>query len=262
MSVILNESTFEELRIQYKPDTIEVLFIGESRPKGGMFFYNADSNLYRETKKAFDEYFGENIFILDAFKKWNYWLYDICENPVNGLNRQERNDEIHRKLPDLEKLVRTKNPKFLIVCKKGSIMKEIRKSSIMTKYREDQTIFFLPFPCCGRQKEYRSGLTNALTKIGLKKPSNSFICPKPIRWNDIFSDLCAAYQKQTCKKLPSNVVDIRETGGPPTPLILNGWVFTGDSEKNQRWIETVDWAKRHELLCYVVVEEKDKYYGS
>ncbi len=60
-------------------------------------------------------------------------------------------------------------------------MDGIRMLNIMSEYRENETIFFLPFPCCGRQTEYRSGLINALTKIGLQKPSNNFICPKPLR---------------------------------------------------------------------------------
>lgn len=97
---------------------------------------------------------------------------------------------------------------------------------------------------------------------GFQNHADDFICPQPMRWNDIYHDLCAAYENKTGENLPSNVVDIREAGGPPTPLILNGWVFTGDSEKRQRWLETVDWAKKYDLLQLLTVEEKDKYLGS
>ena len=84
----MKNNNFENLRNTYKPDNIEVLFVGESRPKGGTFFYQGDSALYKETKKAFDKYFDQDIFKLDKFKLWGCWLYDICENPVNHLSNK------------------------------------------------------------------------------------------------------------------------------------------------------------------------------
>ena len=255
-------SYFEKLRNHYRPDNIDILFVGEPRPISGKFFYKEDSNLYRETKKAFNIYFGENIFTLDAFKNCKCWLYDICENPVNDMNHNERQEEILQNLPNLEKFIESANPKYIVVCKKGIVKDAIIASNIMNKYRYNETIFFLPFPVCGRQKEYRDGLINILKLIGLQNPLHDFICPYPKRWNEIFQDLCTAYERKTGKKLPFYVVDIREAGGPPTPLILNGWVFTGDCKKRQRWIETINWAKKHDLLHFLVVEEKDKYYGA
>ena len=88
--------------------------------------------------------------------------------------------------------------------------------------------------------------------------TDDFICHQPRRWYEIFKVLRVAYENKTGEKLPSNTVGIREAGGPPTPLILNGWVFTEDNEKRKRWIETVDWAKKHDLLQLLVVEDKDK----
>ena len=49
-------STYENLRNNYKPNNVDVLFVGESRPQGGTFFYQENSALYRETKKAFNQY--------------------------------------------------------------------------------------------------------------------------------------------------------------------------------------------------------------
>jgi len=40
----------------------------------------------------------------------------------------------------------------------------------MNRYRENETIFFLPFPSNGRQREYRGGLINTLAIIGLQRP--------------------------------------------------------------------------------------------
>ncbi len=62
-----------------------------------------------------------------------------------------------------------------------------------------------------------------------------YICPQPIRWNELYKKLCKAYEENlNIKKgtnhyrLPDTVTQIRESGGPPTPLILNGWIFSTD----------------------------------
>lgn len=162
----MSNNEYENLRNQYKPDRVEVLFVGESRPQRGTFFYQGDSILYKETKKAFDEFLQEDIFTLEMFKNCKCWLYDICESPVNGLPNHERNAEIHRNIPALADIIKTLNPKVIIVCKMGSVRDEIRQSNIMDNYAENESIFFLPFPLYQNNIErYREGLVRALGKI-------------------------------------------------------------------------------------------------
>ena len=43
---MMPNNTYENLRNHYKPDKVEVLFVGESRPQGGTFFYQGDSTLF------------------------------------------------------------------------------------------------------------------------------------------------------------------------------------------------------------------------
>ena len=161
----MSNNAYENLRNHYKPDKVEVLFVGESRPQGGTFYYQGDSALYRETKKAFDEFFGEDIFTLSRFKSLRCWLYDICENPVNGLGDHERKAEIQLNIPRLIDTIETLNPRTIIVCKKKFVEPEIRNSSTMDKYCEGKSIFFLPFPGQGNQRKYREGLVKALGEI-------------------------------------------------------------------------------------------------
>jgi len=153
------------LRNRYKPDVIKVLFVGESRPKGGTFFYEENSALYEETKKAFDEYFAQDVFTCENFKRWNCWLYDICDEPVNDKNAAERRDNIRKNIPRLVEMVQQTNPKYIIVCKKGLVEKEIKKSAIMDSRSEGENIFFLPFPAFGNQKKFREGLMKALNTM-------------------------------------------------------------------------------------------------
>ena len=92
--------------------------------------------------------------------------------------------------------------------------------------------------------------------------NQNFICPFPIRWNEIFKDLCKAYEALTGIKLPSKISDVRSAGGPPTPSILSGWVFSNDDDKQERWQETLQWAEEFNLLQLAEVEEHDKYFSA
>jgi hypothetical protein len=40
---------------------------------------------------------------------------------------------------------------------------------------------------------------------------------------------------------------------PPIPLILAGWAFSNDFEKQQRWQETIVWAESH--CCLELVRD-------
>lgn len=167
METKMSSDTYENLRNHYKPNKVEVLFVGESRPQGGNFFYQGDSALYRETKKAFDEFFEEDIFTLNRFKNWNCWLYDISESPVNGLSDYERKALIHLNIPKLNDTISKLKPKTIIICKKKFVEPEIRGSIIMENYCEGESIFFLPFPGYGNQKKYRECLVRVLRGISL-----------------------------------------------------------------------------------------------
>ncbi len=53
------------------------------------------------------------------------------------------------------------------------------------------------------------------------------ICPNPIPWNAVYQQLIHVGEARP--DLPK----------PPVPLILNGWVFSNDGEKMERWQETL-----------------------
>lgn len=66
------------------------------------------------------------------------------------------------------------------------------------------------------------------------------ICPKPYLWQKIHQRLVDAARQCSSDSLP------------PTPLILAGWAFTNDREKQLRWRETVAWAEIHGCLDLVI----------
>lgn len=79
--------------------------------------------------------------------------------------------------------------------------------------------------------------------------SQSFICPMPHVWNQIYQRLQARY-----------AADQRGLAPPPKPLILAGWNFTSDSDKAERWMATVTWADKYGLPSEDTVVPLDQQY--
>ena len=71
----------EDLRKSFRPGSIKTLFVGESAPQSGKFFYSQNSGLYRAMQQAFHA--GGN-FLLE-FKARGFYLDDLSLVPVNGM---------------------------------------------------------------------------------------------------------------------------------------------------------------------------------
>jgi hypothetical protein len=57
------------------------------------------------------------------------------------------------------------------------------------------------------------------------------VCPNPDPWYNVF------------KKLSKFADEHENLSKPPIPLILNGWVYSNDWDKKERWEQTVAWAR-------------------
>ena len=70
---------WEDLRASYRPDTIRVVFVGESPPASGRFFYCKNSILYHATKEAFND----PSKFLTRFRNQGFYLDDLVPFPIN-----------------------------------------------------------------------------------------------------------------------------------------------------------------------------------
>jgi hypothetical protein len=89
----VNGTEREALRRRFLPARVRVLFVGESPPAGGTFFYAGDSGLFRATRDAFRdafEGFDDCEPFLDRFARVGCYLYDLCTEPVNHLTNGRR----------------------------------------------------------------------------------------------------------------------------------------------------------------------------
>ena len=93
-----------------------MLFVGESPPASGRFFYRADSGLYRAVRQAFREAFPalrERDF-LEAFKSSNCYLVDLCGKPVDHLSPAKRIQACRDAEPRLAKTLRRLHPEIVV----------------------------------------------------------------------------------------------------------------------------------------------------
>ena len=142
----------ESLRAKYRPDHVSVLFVGESPPAGGTFFYAANSILYRATEEAFrdavPDLLNEGAF-LGAFNRMGCFLVDLCLEPVNHLSMKDPVQLAERLTlrtqgePRLAELVAALQPE-VIVGVLMSIGPNIRAAMTLAEVRTK--LCELPFP--------------------------------------------------------------------------------------------------------------------
>lgn len=84
---------FKQLRQQYQPETIKMLFITEAVQPGNIFFYRKNSNVFRAVKEAFNQVFGgfkNDEEFLVFFKENGCYVDYLCPDMINGLPPEVR----------------------------------------------------------------------------------------------------------------------------------------------------------------------------
>lgn len=150
------------------------LFVGESRPKNGTFFYLGDSRLARFTFQAFslDMKGTESAAAsLDGFRHQGFYLVDLCSQPVNGLVRRERTAARADGVMTLSKTIRETGPAAIVV-----VMKAIEPHVRLAASQADcgaTPIFVLPFPAMGHEPEYVAQLRELIPTLPIAPGSEA-----------------------------------------------------------------------------------------
>jgi hypothetical protein len=141
----------DALRAHYRPERIRVLFVGESPPAGGAFFYAANSKLYRATKQAFEAVMPDLIrgSFLESFSALGCYLDDLCLEPVNHLKLNvpsEKRERLEKRIAGetpLAARMSVTDPDAVILVMSG-IQENVRRAA--NAARMIAPIVVLPFP--------------------------------------------------------------------------------------------------------------------
>jgi hypothetical protein len=119
--IVLNWDAFancikvETTRLKYRPKKITTLFVGESAPKGGDFFYYGRSQLYRRIREAIEAAgFGGSDDFLDHFRALGWYLDDLVLVPVNKLSSKVRETVCLNAQPYLAKRIEEYQPQAVV----------------------------------------------------------------------------------------------------------------------------------------------------
>src|SRR5271169_5302145 len=88
-----NMEAMEATRARFRPERITTLFVGESAPASGDFFYYGNTAMLRNMRRAVEQALGEDGDFLPRFKAYGWYLDDLVLTPVNQLTKAQRNSK-------------------------------------------------------------------------------------------------------------------------------------------------------------------------
>lgn len=126
----------KQLRQQYTPQTVQILFVTEAIQPGKRFFYRKNSNVFRAIKEAFGQVFGEfksDEDFLIFFKENGCYVDYLCDELINGLPPKVRQKARSDGVKPLSKRLTVLLPKVIITVMKvleSEILEAVKLSAI------------------------------------------------------------------------------------------------------------------------------------
>jgi len=142
----------EIVRQSCRPRKVSLLFVGESPPASGRFFYHRDSGLYRAMRDAFiavDRTIGDENF-LERFQDAGCYLIDLCGRPVDDLDPASRRAACDAAVPRLATIIAKLNPDCMATLVR-SIEGGVKSAALRAGW--NGRLLHLPYP--GRWVQHR-----------------------------------------------------------------------------------------------------------
>ncbi len=157
---------YKAAREKYRPSKIETLWIAESPPASGGYFYFEKAtgknpvNLFSETMKALGWWTPDSRMhagfdkshYLRRFQENGHFLIDATDIPVNHLKAAARNAALRENMTILQAEVETLQPKKILLIKKNvhDILYPVLKSDYNVLNGN-----YIPFPASSQQPKFR-----------------------------------------------------------------------------------------------------------
>jgi hypothetical protein len=157
----------ETIRAKYRPARITTLFVGESAPHGGAFFYRGDSGMSRYMRGVVEQVLGTSDDFLKTFKAYGWYLDDLVLTPVNHLSNSQRRTLCHAAQQSLAERIADYQPESIVSLLK-SIEPFVRGAAIAAG--SNATLYAVPFPGMGQQVKFRDAMTQLVPKLPRAAP--------------------------------------------------------------------------------------------
>jgi hypothetical protein len=152
----------ETTRARYRPDRIATLFVGESAPASGDFFYYGENAMLRHMKRATEAVLGEGGDFLDRFKSYGWYLDDLVLTPVNKSVSSERRSKCLAAADSLRDRIAAYRPLAIVsvLISVRSIVEAAAKAA-----GSNALLFGVPFPGMGQQARFHREMIEIIPRL-------------------------------------------------------------------------------------------------
>jgi hypothetical protein len=149
----------ERLRLQYRPERITVLFVGEAPPASDSFFYRGNSGLTNYMRDALGGPRGD-IEFLNWFKARGWYLDDLVPTPIENL--RDRRKQCREARASLATRISEYQP-AAIVCLLKSISDDVEIAA--SKANCKAPLYTVPFAGQGHQTKFKEQMRRILAEL-------------------------------------------------------------------------------------------------
>jgi hypothetical protein len=157
-----SEAEIAQVRERYRPLRITVLFVGESPPSNGNFFYFGNNDLLRHMRSAIGAPPDGDGAFLDGFKARGWFLDDLVMEPIDDLSKAERDKRCRDARSNLAARIMKYQPQAIISIL-SRIQDDVEIAANMAGSRA--SLFAVPFPGNGWQTRFREGIERILPQV-------------------------------------------------------------------------------------------------
>lgn len=163
----MDKEYYLKLRNRYLPETLKIIFIIESPPASGKYFYN-------ETGKTTEPLFNEMMKTLyykpvdkkdglEFFKNQGFFLVDSTYKPVNRMKGKERVatilSDFDNLVDDLEAINGNNSPLVLV---KANICRLLEDKLKLKGFNVLNKGIVIPFPSSGQQSRFHVEISKVM----------------------------------------------------------------------------------------------------
>ena len=158
-----NMEAVEATRTRFRPERITTLFVGESAPASGDFFYYGYNAMQRHMQSAMEDSLGgDGGEFFERFKAYGWYLDDLVLTPVDKLTRSERNAKCSAAQKSLETRIAEYQP-LAIVSLLISIKTFVDAAAIAAGSSAPR--FAVPFPGMGQQARFKAAMLQIIPTL-------------------------------------------------------------------------------------------------
>lgn len=156
---MMMKSEIERLRLQYRPERITVLFVGEAPPASDSFFYRGNSRLTNYLRNALGGPKGD-IELLNWFRARGWYLDDLVTVPIENL--RERRKQCREARASLAARIAEYQP-AAIVCLLKRISDDVEIAA--SKANSKAALYTVPFAGQSHQTKFMDEMKRILPEL-------------------------------------------------------------------------------------------------